>query len=154
MSEELIRISLTIPKSILTRLDEISPNRSAYITQLLKESFEARRNQIAVLEIKSRGILKQYMDPKNKYQIDLTKFSPILAASIKVDSAGPKITLLSFKYGALILIRIDLTQLKYDEELITGSDEWMKLLNVYSEKGEFTVNLLNNNVLIVDEIKL
>ncbi|WEU40971.1 MAG: hypothetical protein OdinLCB4_003430 [Candidatus Odinarchaeum yellowstonii] len=154
MSEELIRISLTIPKDVLRRLDELTPNRSAYITQLLKENFQTGKNQMVVLEIKSRNILRHYMDPGNRYQINLNKFTPLLAASIKVDSNGPKISLLSFKYNTPILIRLDFTQLKYDEELITDSEEWLKLLEFYSERGEFTLNLLNNGVLLVDEIKL
>ncbi len=154
MSDELIRISLTIPKNVLIRLDEITPNRSAYITQLLKESYQTKKNQIIILEIKSRNMLKRYMDPRNKYQIDIAKFSPILAASINVDSAGPKINLVSSKYSVPVLIKLDLAQIKYDEGLITDSEEWLKLLDMYREGGEFIDNLVSNGVLIVDDIKL
>ncbi|MEM2108993.1 MAG: hypothetical protein QW327_00665 [Candidatus Odinarchaeota archaeon] len=152
--EELIRISLTIPKNILQKLDEVSPNRSSYITQLLKENFQAKKSQQIILEVNSRKTLKQYLDPKNKYHIDINKLAPVLAVSIKTDSSGPKISLLSFKYGSPILFKIDLSPIKYDEELINDSGEWLRLIDVYSADGEFIMNLLNNNILIVDEIKL
>jgi len=154
MAEELVRISLTIPKNTLKQLDEISSNRSSYITQLLKESFQARKGQLITLEVNSKQTIKQYLDPKNKYHIDISKLSPVLAASIKTDSSGPKVNILSFKYGSQILFKIDLSSIKYDEELISDSGEWLRLINIYSNGGEFTMNLLNNNVLIVDEIKL
>lgn len=155
MPEELARISLTIPANLLKELDDKSPNRSSYITQLLKDEFYPKATQIICLEISSRELIKYYFDANNKFLIDLDKVAPVLAASIdNKGSDGPKINIVSLKFNIPVLLRFYLGAVKSDEGFIRDSSDWLKLIEAYDEKGEFVNSLQARGALIVDEIKL
>ncbi|MHA1409480.1 MAG: hypothetical protein ACTSQY_04030 [Candidatus Odinarchaeia archaeon] len=154
MNENLVRISITIPKNIVEKLDQQTPNRSFFITKLLSEKLFGKIKQFINLEINSRKNLKAILDPERKFFINIAKFHPILAASLEESSSsGPKIKLVSLKQGVLLIITIDLNKLKEDEELITDSSDWLRIMQIYEPTGEFAKYLIENEVLIVDKIK-
>ncbi|MHA1755034.1 MAG: ribbon-helix-helix domain-containing protein [Candidatus Odinarchaeia archaeon] len=153
--ENLSRISLTIPKNLVEKLDEITPNRSSFITRLLEEKLFGKSEKIISLKIKSKKTLKYILDPANKFLLDVKKFNPIIAVSIEYDPLnGPVVKIVSQKMGASIFVEIDLSILKNDSEYIRDSEDWLELANKYEPDGEFVSKILEGGGLIVDKIEL
>jgi hypothetical protein len=155
MSENLVRISLTVPKKVVDELDEQFPNRSFLITKLLKEKFEGKNSQIIKLSINSKNIIRNYLDPNKKFFLNIDKLSPILAVSVeKNPSDGPEIKIITIKENIPILIDFNLSSLKDDADLITDAKDWLDLIEIYEDQGDFMKLFMEKNIIIADKINL